>query len=64
MLKTKSNPEKPPILVDSTTLQDMLCVGRFSADKIGEDANAVVRVGRRKLYSVAKIQRYIEQIAD
>lgn len=64
MIKTVAQPIKTQILVDIKTLQNMLSVGRYSAEKIAENANAVVRVGRRKLYSVSKINRYVEAITE
>ena len=39
----------------------MLCVGKGTATKLGEDAGAVVRLGKRKLYNVRKIEEYIDK---
>ncbi len=47
------------ITVDINELQGMLSVGRNTALRIGEEANAVVRIGRRKLYNVEKIEAYM-----
>ncbi|MBR3195230.1 MAG: hypothetical protein IKF50_00855 [Clostridia bacterium] len=52
-----------PITVNIDTLQKMLCVGKNNAAKIGEDANAVVCIGRRRLYNVKRIRNYIDSIS-
>ena len=51
---------KNKITVDINELQTILSVGRNTASRIGEDAQAVVRIGRRKLYNVEKIKKYME----
>jgi hypothetical protein len=63
MYKTEINREKAlkPITVDITGLQEMLSVGRNTADSIGEAAGAVIRIGKRKLYNVAKIEAYMDK---
>lgn len=60
MNKTKTQKTDYKIMVDIKGLQDMLSCGRTSADQIGESAGAVTRIGRRKLYNVSKIERYLE----
>lgn len=50
------------ITVDIIGLQAMLSVGRNTAERIGKEAGAVVKIGARKLYNVKKIQQYIDQI--
>lgn len=51
------------ISVDIKGLMAMCGVGRGTAEKIGAEAAAVVRVGRRKLYNVQKVQEYLNEIA-
>ena len=53
-----------PIAVDIATLQNMLGVGRNTADDIGKKANAVIKVGRRKLFNVKKVQAYMDSITN
>ena len=60
MRKTKDVQVNQKITVNIEELQGMLSVGRNTASKIGEDANAVVRIGRRKLYNVEKIKKFID----
>ena len=52
------------IAVDVKELQKMLGLGRASADSIGEKAGAVIRVGTRKLYNVARVEEYINSITN
>ena len=47
------------ITVDIHHLQEMLGCGRKTADDIGTNAGAVIRFGKRKLYSVKKVEEYI-----
>lgn len=52
------------LAVDINELQNMLSVGKQSAAKIGEEAKAVIRIGRRKLYNVSKINDYLNKISE
>lgn len=56
--------ETAPVMLEINGLCDALSLGRRSAEKIGEDAKAVVRVGRRKLYNFQKIQKYVDAISE
>jgi hypothetical protein len=51
------------VTVDIDGLQAMLSVGRVSAISIAESAGAVIRVGRRRLYNVAKVKRYLDSVS-
>ena len=62
MKKTKNIECDNKIAVDINGLQAMLSVGRSTADQIGENAAAVIRVGRRKLYNVSKVQSYMNSL--
>ena len=64
MHKTNVSKNENKLVVGIDGLQDMLSIGKNNAALIGEAAGAVVRVGRRKLYNVAKIQAYIDSITD
>lgn len=60
MYKRERKPEvKDVISTDITGLQSMTGLGRNTAAKIGEEADAVIRIGRRKLYNVDKIKQYL-----
>ena len=52
------------LTVDIEGLAAMLCCGQATARKIAEDAGARITIGRRVLYSVSKIEKYLEAIAE
>lgn len=62
--RTSEHETDRKITVDIGTLQAMLCVGRSTATQIGNDAGAVLHVGRRTLYNVAKIEKYLETLTE
>ena len=64
MNKTKRTETERKIMVDITDLQGMLSTGRNTADQIGTAAGAVVRIGRRKLYRVDKVEAYINKLSN
>lgn len=51
------------VTVDTEKLQGLLMVGRNTAIKIGTDAGAKIKVGRRVLWNVGKIQKYIDSMS-
>lgn len=51
------------ILVDTFKLREVLNSGRATAVKIGKNAGAEVRIGRRVLWNLSKIQEYIDKIS-
>ncbi len=59
MNKTKARETEKQIAVDIEKLAAMLSCGHATARKIGEDAGARINIGRRVLYSVEKVERYI-----
>lgn len=63
MRKTKNLETDCRLTVDINELAAMLSCGKTTARKIGETAGARVKVGRRVLYSVSKIENYIESIS-
>ena len=60
MRKTKTTDVKEKVAVNINQLQAMLGCGKATANKIGEDAGAVIRIGKRKLFSVNKVRAYID----
>ena len=60
--KTFDNTKK--IAVNTEELMEIVGVGKNTAYKIGEDAGAVIRIGRRKLYNLSKIQAYLDSITE
>ncbi len=63
MRQTKEREADRLIAVDIDGLAAMLSCGQATARRIGEDACAKIIVGRRVLYSVSKIEKYLETIA-
>lgn len=52
------------LAVDIEGLAARLSCGQATARKIGEDACAKIIIGRRVLYSVSKVEKYLEAIAE
>lgn len=64
MRKTlKKDNEVPFITVNADTLASMLNCGRATAVKIGTDAGAKIQVGRRTLYKVSIVEKYLEGLS-
>lgn len=64
MNKTKIRTSDKPLTVDIDKLSAMLSCGHATARKIGEQAHAKIVIGRRVLYSVEKIEKYIQDYEE
>lgn len=64
MRQTKKRKTDTILSVDIEGLAAMLSCGQATARKIGEDAGARIYIGRRVLYSVSRIQKYLDTIAE
>jgi len=62
MNKTNSASNIDPITVDRDGLQALLGCGYKSAHEIAERAGAIIKIGRRVLYHVPKIKRYMDKL--
>lgn len=62
--KTKDRETDRLLSVNAEKLAAMLSCGQSTARKIGREAGARIVIGRRVLYSVGKIERYMEKIAE
>lgn len=51
------------LTVNTDTLAGMLNCGRATAVKIGTDAGAKIQIGRRTLYKVSIIEKYLDSIS-
>ena len=51
------------LAVNADTLAGMLDCGRATAVKIGIDAGARIRIGRRTLYKVSIVNKYLEALS-
>ncbi len=61
--RNKSN-DNQKLTVDLVELQGILSLGRQNSAEIGKKAGAVIRVGKRVLYYLPKIQEYLERLAE
>ena len=52
------------MLISTPELQKMIGCGRANAVKFGDEAGARVRIGKLLRWNVAKIQKYMDEIAD
>lgn len=50
--------------VNTTTLMKLLDCGKWAANQIGTKANAKICIGRRKLWNLKLIQKYLDEIAE
>lgn len=64
MKKTLNRDNEKFLTVNADTLAGMLNCGRATAVKIGTDAGAKIQIGRRALYKVSIIEKYLETIAE
>lgn len=52
-----------PITVDVKGVMELFNVGRNKAYELGKEAGAEIKLGSRRLYSVKKIESYLESMA-
>lgn len=64
MNQTTKRDTKQRLAVDIESLAAMLSCGTATAKKIAELAEARVYVGRRVLYSVKKVQEYLDVMSE
>lgn len=64
MNKTNLREADETITVDVEKLSAMLSCGRATAQKIGEQAEAKICIGRRVLYSVDRVRKYISDVSE
>lgn len=64
MNKTRLRKTDQIIAVDIEKLAGMLSCGLATARKIGEQAGARIEIGRRVLYSVDAVKKYLETLQE
>lgn len=64
MNKTKIRETAGYITVDIERLSALLSCGKATARKIGEQSGAKIVIGRRVLYSVDKVRRYLDCMSE
>ena len=63
----KTNKEsyfEDPLAVDSTGLQELVGAGGRTATVIGMAAGAKIKVGKRVLWNVNKVKKYLDEISE
>ena len=61
MYRTTRTENTEKILVDIKELRAILSCGRQTAERIAESAGASVKIGKRRLYNVKKIENYLAE---
>ena len=59
----RNNDTKSNLTVNADTLAGMLDCGRATAVKIGIDAGAQIQIGRRTLYKVSIVEKYLSALS-
>ena len=62
--KRQDIPVSNMVAVNADTLAGILDCGRATAVKIGADAGARIQIGKRVLYSVEKVRKYLDALAE
>lgn len=63
MRKTLNRKTDNHLAVSADTLAAMLDCGRPTAMRIGTDAGAKIQIGRRTLYKVSIVERYLDSLS-
>lgn len=61
---TTTNVSMNDLTVDTAGLQNLINAGRKTAVDIGMAAGAKITIGRRVLWNVSKIQKYLDDMAE
>ncbi len=64
MRKTKTAETSNKVSVNAETLAKILDCGKPTAMKVGEAAGARIQIGKRVLYKVDKIERYLDSLTE
>ena len=57
-------PEMEPLSISQEQAKARYNMGTYMIDKVAGDAKAIVRIGRRKVYLVGKLDDYINKLAE
>ena len=57
-------PEMEPLAISQDQAKASYNMGTYMIDKVAGDAKAIVRIGRRKVYLVGKLDDYINKLAE
>ena len=62
MIKTKrDDPSRTTLLITTEALMTRTGLGRMCAIRLGQEANAEVRLGRLRRWSLSKIEKYLNE---
>lgn len=64
MKRTDNGIDTNNLAINTNTLMKILNCGRYTAVKIGDNAGARVSIGKRVLWNMKKIQKYLDDIAE
>ena len=64
MNKTKTIEASNKVAVNAETLAKILDCGRPTAMRIGAEAGARIQIGKRVLYKVDKVEKYLDKLAE
>ena len=53
-----------PVATDFKGVQAMFSCGRTTAEKIAKESGAEFRVGRKRMYSISKLNEYKDRMTD
>ena len=56
--------EMEPLAISQEQAKARYNMGTYMFDKVAGDAKAIVRIGRRKVYLVGKLDDYINKLAE
>ena len=57
-------PEMEPLAISQEQAKARYNMGTYMIDKVAGDAKAIVRIGRRKVYLVGKLDDHINKLAE
>ena len=57
-------PEMEPLAISQEQAKARYNMGTYMIDKVAGDTKAIVRIGRRKVYLVGKLDDYINKLAE
>lgn len=63
MNKTLERESKQFLTVNVDTLAGLLNCGRATAVKVGADSGAKIQIGRRTLYKVSIVEKYLDSLS-
>lgn len=64
MNKRNKNTSTEPLYVDVIEIANLFSVGKSTAYKIGQESNCSIKIGRRRLYNVEKLKKYMESLEN